>query len=80
MSKHIKKAFDMLNAAKPPSGFRPETIDEWCRLHRAFEEMGYAMFREAGLSNTQARQMARETFGGPGGLLLLDIGFSKEQQ
>ncbi|MGA0840399.1 MAG: hypothetical protein ACO3P1_10955 [Pseudomonadales bacterium] len=45
MSKHLRKAFDMFEAARPASGFRPETPEERGRLLRAQEEMGYAVYR-----------------------------------
>jgi len=72
---HVRKAMQMLEAAKPASGFRPETPDEWLKLLRAHEEMGYAMYRVAGLSDTDARQLARSTHGGSSGMQVLDIAY-----
>ena len=46
MNKHIKKAMEMMKAAIPASGFRPETPKEWEALQLANEELSYAMFRE----------------------------------
>jgi hypothetical protein len=45
MSSDFDRAFAMWDAARPTSGFRPETPEEWRRVLRANEEMGYAMFR-----------------------------------
>jgi hypothetical protein len=75
MNKDLKKAVDMLNAAKPASGFRPETPQEWEVLQIANEEFGYAMFKENGMTNTQARQLAKLIYGGPAGRLLLEMAF-----
>jgi hypothetical protein len=75
MSDYIKKAIEMVNAAKPASGFRPETPKEWDALLRANEELGYAMFREQGMSYAQARQLAKQIYGGQAGRLLLEMSF-----
>ena len=75
MSPYLNQALDMLAAAKPASGFRPETQAEWLKLLRANEELGYAMCRMAGLGEADARSLARQTFGGLGGLKILDMAF-----
>jgi hypothetical protein len=77
MSKYLRRAMAMLDAAKPASGFKPETPEEWQRLLRAQEEMGYAMNREVGLPDKLARDLARQIHGGPGGMLLLQIAFGE---
>ena len=74
---HFRKAMQMLEAAKPASGFRPETTAEWLTLLRAFEEMGYAQLRAAGMNDAEARSLARQTYGNPKSLVLLDIAFSE---
>ena len=78
MSKHLRKAFLMWEAARPASGFHPETPAEWDRLLRALEEWGYAMYRKAGMSGKEARALASQTHGGPVGRLLLNIAFSED--
>lgn len=75
MTSYFKKAFDMLEAAKPASGFRPETPQEWRNLQKASEELGYAMFRRGGLDEYSARKLANQIYGSDLGLLLLDIAF-----
>ena len=75
MPDYLRKAIDMVNAAKPASGFCPETPQEWDALLRANEELGYAMFREQGMSNSQARQLAKQIYGGQAGRLLLEMSF-----
>lgn len=77
MSKHLRRAMAMLDAAKPASGFKLETPEEWQRLLRAHEEMGYAVNREAGLPDKLARDLARQINGGPCGMLLLQIAFGE---
>lgn len=74
---HFRKAMQMFEAAKPASGFRPENQDEWLKLLRAQEEMGYACLRQSGLKDAQARALAKQTFGSPASLMLLDIAFSE---
>lgn len=75
MPDYLRKAVDMVNAAKPASGFWPETPKEWDALLRANEELGYAMFREQGMSNAKARQIAKQIYGGQAGRLLLAMSF-----
>ncbi len=77
MKKHFQKAFDAMEAAKPASGFRPESEAEWIALQKAQEEMGYAMFRSSGKSNVEARGLAEALYGGSAGQLLLRIAFSE---
>lgn len=74
---HYLKAMLMLDAAKPASGFRPETPEEWEKLHRALEEMVYAYLRSVGMNDGKARTLARETYSSPGFLLLVDFAFSE---
>lgn len=78
MSSYRKKAFEMMRAARPTSGFRPETPEEWTRLLAALEVAGYAMYRDNGLSSKEARRLAKRTHSGPIGLSLLEIGFSED--
>jgi hypothetical protein len=75
MSTHIRKALQMMEAAKPASGFRPETPMEWRKLQQAQEEMGYAMFREAGMPHSAAKELAHQIYGGLAGMILLDLAF-----
>lgn len=77
MNKHFQKAFDAMAAAKPASGFRPETQAEWLALLKAHEAMGFAMFRDGGKSDAEARGMARAIFGGSAGRMLLEMVFSE---
>jgi len=72
MNKHMEIAIEMFMAARPASGFRPETSQEWHQLHRAYEELGFAMLLECNLPEQEARMLAKQTFGGPFGLLVLD--------
>ena len=79
MADYLKKAIDMVNAAKPASGFRPETTEEWVRLQAASEELGYAMLRQSGMSEAAARKLANEIYGGLAGWMLLDIAFRESR-
>lgn len=75
MSDYIKKAIEMVEAARPASGFRPETESEWNALQAALLEFGYAMFHANGMSATKARELATQVYGGAGGRLLIDLAF-----
>ena len=75
MTDYLRKAFEVIEAAKPASGFRPQTPQEWRNLHKASEELGYAMFRQGGLDEKAARKLANEIYGGVAGWVLLDIAF-----
>lgn len=74
---HFRKAMLMLEAAKPASGFRPETPKEWNKLLRAHEEMVFASLCQAGMQNKQARALAKQFFCSPVGRMLLDSAFSE---
>lgn len=78
MKPHTRKAMQMVESARPASGYRPETPEEWIRLLPAFEELGYAMYREAGMADKDARRLAQQTHGGQAGLLLLMVGFTED--
>lgn len=66
------KAIDALEAARPRSGYRPETEEEWNRLVAANEKMAFAMYWMMGKSKAKARELARKTHGGEAGRLLLE--------
>ena len=75
MSKRTRNAKQMMEKARPVSGYRPETPQEWGRLLIAFEELGFAMYCDLGKSTEEARRLAKQTHSGQAGLLLLQIGF-----
>jgi hypothetical protein len=78
MTREFIQAMQLWEAAKPASGFCPATEEEWKKLHIAFEEMGYVIFRKSGMSTKNARALARKTYGGPVGLAVLKISLSEE--
>jgi len=67
------KAMHALDAARPQSGYRPETEEEWNRLVAANEKMAFAMYLKMGQNKDKARALARMTSGGAVGRLLLEI-------
>jgi hypothetical protein len=75
MNKHLLRAIQKFDAAKPSSGFRPQTPEEWQKLQRAQEEFSYAIFRDAGMSHAAAKELAHLIFGGAAGMILLDLAF-----
>lgn len=78
MSQHIKKATLMMMAARPASGFRPETGQEWDRLQKATTQLGYAMLRTSGANHADATAFLEIVFGGSAGRLLMEIGMKED--
>ena len=66
------KAIHAWDAARPQSGYRPETEAEWIRLVAANEKMAIAMYMKLGNSKAKARELSRKTHGGEAGRLLLE--------
>lgn len=77
MSKYLVEAIRRVEAARPASGFRPETPEEWARLLDASEYLGYATYRAHGMSHLEARRLSRLTHGGMVGRLLLEAAFEE---
>ena len=75
MSNQLKKAFKMMAAARPASGFRPETPEEWDKLQKAQVAAGCALFIKGGATPEIARNLANEIYGGDVGRIILDISF-----
>lgn len=73
----FERAVKMMEGARPASGFRPETTEEWLCLARAVEELMYASLVCTGKSETDARTLAHLTIWSPFGRALIDIGFSE---
>jgi hypothetical protein len=71
------RVFAMWDAVRPRSGFRPEAPEERHRVLVANDEMGYAVFREMGMPEGEARNLAKQIHGGPGGLFFLQISFGE---
>lgn len=74
----FERAAQMMEAARPESGFRPETTEEWLKLRRAVEELLYASIVSSGKSEAEARALAQLTIWSPFGAALIDIAFSEE--
>ena len=71
------RAVQMMAAARPVSGFRPETPEEWEKVRRAIEELMYACMVRSGKNEAEARVLAHVMFTSPMGALLLDMAFSE---
>lgn len=76
MSKELQRAIQMMNEAKPASGFRPETELEWSKLQKAVEELGYARLRGIGHNMAEARRLAVLIHGGKAGRMILEMTYS----
>jgi len=75
MSKHLEEAIRRVEAARPASGFQPETQEEWARLLAASEYFAYAAYRHHGMSHLDAQKLSRLTHGGVVGRILLETAF-----
>jgi hypothetical protein len=71
MSKHLRRALVLLEAARPASGYMPASDAEWQKLLRANEEFAYAMYREGGVPEKKARAIAHLMHSGEIGMYLL---------
>jgi len=78
MSPFTRKALRSLEAARPASGFRPETEPEWRKLQAANILVSEAMYRCLGASKSEAKRLAHLTMGGPAGRIFLEIVFGHE--
>ena len=79
MSNYLRHAIAMVEAARPASGFRPETETEWSALQAATLELVYAMFRDNGMASRKAREVAEQLYGGSCGRLLLHAAFKDDE-
>lgn len=77
MSKYIRRAVAMMEAARPASGYRPESDAEWQKALRATEELTYAMYRESGVPAKKARALAQLIHSGETGMRLLRSAFKE---
>lgn len=75
MGEMLSKALLKFESARPRSGFRPETEEEWARLQDAMHDWFVALHVEQGMPEPEARRGAAIVWGGAAGRLLLDIGF-----
>ena len=78
MDKNYRQAIEAFNSAKPVSGFRPETEAEWEKLQQAHIQLGFAIFKAAGESNSEALTLSELINGGKAGRLLLEIAFGED--
>jgi hypothetical protein len=77
MKDYELRAIAMMEAARPASGYCPETPEEWSRLLRAVEELAYAAYRDLGVPKRKAREIAHAIHGGEAGMLLLKLNFGE---
>jgi hypothetical protein len=71
MSKHLRRALALMEAARPASGYMPASDAEWQKLLSASEELAYAMYREGGVPEKKARAVAHQMHSGAIGMYLL---------
>lgn len=76
MNKYLEEAKRQVEAARPVSGFKPETPEDWERTLAAFEHLAYAIYRTQGISHRAAKRLAHVTHGGVVGRILLEPAFN----
>jgi hypothetical protein len=59
MSPDLKKEMEKLFAESPEDSFVPSRMAVRPYLLKALEELGYAVYRESGMSHDQARSMTK---------------------
>lgn len=80
MSRRARCALHALEKARPASGFRPETEEEWARLQAAQLNYFAVMLEETqDLSRSEAERVARIVFGGIAGRVILEAAFREEE-
>ena len=79
MSARIRRAIAAMESARPASGYRPETEAEWQKLLSATEEFSYALYREGGMPEHQAREVARLMHSGTFGMFMLRAAFGDDE-
>jgi len=77
--KALAEAIRAMEAAKPRSGIRPETEQEWRRVIAAVEQLAYAMQLMAGQSPEKARAYAHIAHSGVAGRILLEMAFDADE-
>ncbi len=75
MTKLMRQAIEGMEAARPKSGFLPETEAEWQKLQDAVKFLAYVQYIELGLPCKKAKELAEYIHGGVGGRLLLELGY-----
>ena len=73
MSKYIRRAVAMMEAARPASGHQPQSDEELQKALLVGEELSYAIFREGGMPEKKARALAHYIYNGEPGKSLLQF-------
>lgn len=73
----MRKAFEMMAAARPASGMAPTSEAEWARAHRAVQELVFAMIADSGVEPSRARALSRVCSELPIGRKLLEQAYSR---
>lgn len=79
MNHHAKKYAEILNKARPVSGYRPQAHREWVRLQRAMVDASYHLYRGMGATKAEAKRMARLIHGGLAGRRLIEMSFAEPE-
>ncbi len=77
--KAMADAIQALEAARPASGLRPKSDNEWQKLVAANVKLSYAMYLGLGVPEKKARALAHITHGGFAGRLLLQMSFDADE-
>ena len=70
--KEFQRGLAMMKSSTPDGNTWPRNEEEWGKAVGAIEQMGFAMYLEMGMPETEAQTLARMTHGGAAGRLLLE--------
>ena len=71
-NKEFHRGIAMMKSSTPDGNTWPRNDAEWDKAVAALEQMGFAMYLEMGMPETEAQTLARMTHGGAAGRLLLE--------
>ena len=71
--KEFQRGLAMMKSSTPDGNTWPRNEEEKGKAVAAIEQMGFAMYLEMGMPETEARALARMTNGGVVGRLMLEL-------
>ena len=78
--KEFQRGLSMMKSSTPDGNTWPRNEEEWGKAVAAIEQMGFAMYLEMGMPETEAQSLARMTHGGAAGRLLLETAQQADRQ
>jgi hypothetical protein len=73
--KELQRLYRLVEAARPKSGFQPQTPAEERQLQEAIVALNTFMLEDQGMPQARAKELAQKIYGGPDGLRLMKLAF-----